>query len=256
MASEPVWRRKTQAEAAKARLAVEEAKRRVAAKRARVGSLDLQCAALEGANERQRAAAGRLQQWLAAQTSAAQPVQEALREKKAELVAQLFGLLPVFPTMQGSLRVVNFELPDEDAYHNMDPDEAAAVAGYFVKISSLMGVYLEIALPNEIGMESFRWTIRPRGLDVGPVSLHPRVVGTDNFKLAMKLLEQNVVRLCFDQGIVIRRGHEHEIARNLFRLVSHLDGSRRTGLGCEGPFLSRVVLPAETEEPDDGFVLV
>ncbi len=84
------------------------------------------------------------------------------------------------------------------------------------------------------------------------------MVGTDNFKLGMKLLEQNVVRLCFDQGIAIRRGHEHEIAGNLFRLVSYLDGNRRlVGLGCEGPFLSRVLLPAEKEEqPEDGFVLV
>jgi hypothetical protein len=106
-------------------------------------------------------------------------------------------------------------------------------------------------------MENHRWTIRPRGLDVAAVSLHPRVVGTDNFKLGLKLLEQNVVRLCFDQGIAIRRGHEHEIAANLFRLVSYLDGRRLVGLGCEGPFASRVVLPPEKEEqPEDGFVLV
>jgi hypothetical protein len=131
--------KKSQAEVAKTRLAVEEVKWRLAAKRARVQSLGQQCAALEEDNAKRAAAVARLRQWLAAQP-AAQPVQEALREKKAELVAQLFGLLPVFPTMQNSLRVVNYELPDENAYHNMDPDEAAAVAGYFVKISSLMGM--------------------------------------------------------------------------------------------------------------------
>ncbi len=244
---------------AQTRAAIEEARRRVAAKREHIVVLQAQAKAQGEDNAATSDRVAALRHWLARQ-SRTDPQQEALQDKKTELVAQLFGLVPVFPTIQNTIRIVNFELPNEEAYAAMDPDEAAAVAGYFVKISSLMGMYLEIALPNEIGVENHRWTIRPRGVELASVSLHPRVAGVDGFKLGMKLLEQNVVRLCFEQGIAIRRGHEHEIASNLFRLVSFMDGNRRNvGLGCEGPFANRVVLPSEAEpeeKPEDGFVLV
>ncbi len=74
--------------------------------------------------------------------------------------------------------------------------------------------------------------------------------------MAMKLLEQNAVRLCYDQGIIIRRGHEHEIAQNLFRLISYLSNDKSVGLGSSGPFVERVTLPARSHREDEEFVLV
>jgi hypothetical protein len=230
----------------------------------------------KGEVERERAQIEALQRAVVVRQAAGSSSSDLLRDKKVELVAQLFGLLPVFPTIQSTIRIVNFAVRTDEAYHDMDPDEAAAVASYFVKITSLMGKYLEvcsvpffffffffflckvcqISLPNEIGTDNHRWTIRPRGVNLAPISLHPRVAGPESFKMAMKLLEQNAVRLCFDQGIAIRRGHEHEIAQNLFRLVSFLSNDKGVGLGSSGPFPERVVVPAKSHREDDEFVLV
>lgn len=89
------------------------------------------------------------------------------------------------------------------------------------------------------------------------MSLHPRVAGVESFKMALKLLQQNAVRLCYDQGLAVRRGHEHEIAQNLFRLISFMSSNRSAaGLGASGPFPERVIVPAKSHREVDEFVLV
>lgn len=191
------------------------------------------------------------------------PYQADLRAKKQELVSQLMGLLPVFPTPRNTLRVVNFEIPLEEAYETMADDESAAIVGYFVKLSSLLGRYLEISVPNVVSLSpEFRWMIRARGSpvtgqDMDPVPLHPRTAGIDAFRIALSLLQQNVVRLCFDQGITVRPGCESKIAQNIHLLVSHVEPNPnlRIGLGWEGPFPTRVTLPEERLSEED-FVLV
>ena len=192
-------------------------------------------------------------QWLETARQTA-PLENELRAKKQELVAQLFGLLPVFPTLQGTMRVVNFETPKDEAYHLMDMDECAAITGYFVKLSALLGRYLEVSLPNRLSLDQHRWMIRARGSPttgepIPPVPLNPRVAGMDAYRVGLTLLQQNVVRLCFDQGISIRPGHEHELSQNLHRLITF------SGLGSDGPFPRRLRLPEEQLSEED-FVMV
>ena len=190
------------------------------------------------------------------------PLHEDLQQKKQELAAQLFGLLPVFPTLQETMRVVNFEVPMTEAYHLMDMDECAAITGYFVKLSALLGRYLEVALPNKLSLEQHRWMIQARcspstGQPIPPVPLHPRVAGVEAYRVGLVLLQQNVVRLCFDQGIAVRSGHEHEIAQNLHRLVTYVSTTgAKIGLGWDGPYHGRVTLPEEKFLEDDDFFMV
>jgi hypothetical protein len=119
------------------------AKERIALRKERTldmrALLEKERAATARENERIRA----LEKDLTMREAAGFASADALRDRKVELVTQLFGLLPVFPTIESTIRIVNFAVPSEEAYHSMDADEAAAVASYFVKITSLMGLYLE-----------------------------------------------------------------------------------------------------------------
>jgi hypothetical protein len=101
--------------------------------------------------------------------------------------------------------------------------------------------------------------IKPRSnflVDLPPAPLHPRTAGMESFKIGMSLLQQNVVRLCFDQGIAIKSGHENQIAQNLFRLVSFADAEeKKIGLGWDAPFPIRKTLPDDQLNEED-FIIV
>ena len=243
---------------AEKRAAVAEAKERIRLRKGRLAQLQQEKQGAANSVEEAKNQLKIVTEWTA-QREGLDPLHVALHQKKCELVAQLFGLLPVFPTINATVRVVNFEIPAEEAYQLMDIDECAAITAYFVKLSSLLGRYLEISLPNAIVSENFRWLIKPRSnsyADLPPAPLHPRIAGMESFKIGMSLLQQNVVRLCFDQGIAIRSGHENEIAQNLFRLVSFADSeNKKVGLGWDPPFRGRKILPEDQLNEED-FVMV
>lgn len=181
-----------------------------------------------------------------------------LRKRKQELIVVLFGLLPI-AMHEGKLRIVN--------YHNLDPsqdianmpaDQAGAIAEHLVKLTMLMARYLEVSLPNVMERRDQRWMIRQRPTlgNVEPVwfPLHPRTQGVEPFKAGMNLMAQNIVRLSFEHGIIVTRGHEHECALNLLRLVSYAEGANtQVGIGYDPPFTTYVSLP---ELDDDQFILV
>lgn len=190
-------------------------------------------------------------------------VEIALHDKKVELVSHVFGLFPVFPTINSTIKIVNFEIPGDENYSNLPPEDAATIASYFVKIVSLMGKYLEVALPNTVRRDpNFRWTIQSRSTGQPPeapqLPLHPRTGGADAYKAAMDLLAQNVVQLLFDQGMIVKRGHEKEIAQNLFHLISYTERERRIGLGWSGPWdpSERLVVKRGDSKDEEDFVIL
>lgn len=183
----------------------------------------------------------------------------ALRARKLELVAQLMSLLPVVPSVEGRMRIVNWDVPAGEQYWLVAPDQAAAMVEHLAKVVALLSRYLESPLPNIVERrEGHRWCIRARGTGQPPeppwMPLHPRAAGVEGFRAGLVLLGQNVIRLCFDHGILIRRGHEHELARNIHRLTTYDAPETRCGIGFKGPFEAFVTLPDVVD--DDDFVLV
>eukprot|EP00029_Vermamoeba_vermiformis_P010116 TRINITY_DN5263_c0_g1_i2.p1 TRINITY_DN5263_c0_g1~~TRINITY_DN5263_c0_g1_i2.p1 ORF type:complete len:774 (+),score=108.71 TRINITY_DN5263_c0_g1_i2:14-2335(+) len=144
------------------------------------------------------------------------------------VISDLLSIMPLNPrpSNEDEMEFIAFFLPRNGDYSTKREDFLSAAFGNIVLFVSLLAKYLRVNLPFRMafkGSSSLIWK---------PNDDHRFVLNfTDKtIKIALRLLNENILHLCFTQGILFRAQRpDMYTLLNLFSLIRHKN------LGCELP---------------------
>eukprot|EP01114_Cavostelium_apophysatum_P008123 TRINITY_DN2041_c0_g1_i1.p1 TRINITY_DN2041_c0_g1~~TRINITY_DN2041_c0_g1_i1.p1 ORF type:complete len:720 (-),score=189.05 TRINITY_DN2041_c0_g1_i1:12-2171(-) len=162
-------------------------------------------------------------------------IYDKLSKHRKYLIVELLSFFPLNPVTENEYAIVNIKLPQ--AYLNWIglPLEAVATAcGYVVHLLSVATVYLDVCLPYKMlfsGSRSLIWRDGSRYEKKEAQDKRYLLYKEDeeDFRIALDMLNWNVVHFCLSQGIMISQDKQE------FTLANLLHALRSPLLGLPGP---------------------
>jgi len=152
---------------------------------------------------------------------------EKLAKYRKYLIAEFFSFFPLNPHSERECAIINIKIPNSSTdWANFPTEVMAAALGYLVHMLNIIIMYLDLCLPYKMkffGSHSLIWR---------DGSSRKYILNNNNerdFKVALEMLNWNVIHLCIYQGVNINLDKYEEILLNLLAVI------RSPYLGIEGP---------------------
>jgi len=152
-----------------------------------------------------------------------------LAHQRRTLISELLSFFPVNPSSgsENDSRIIELILPNNGVYTNYPAELLPAALGYVAHVVHLVTAYLGVMLPYPIEFAGARSAVRNSD---DPPRRYP-LYGTrfGDMDVGVRLLNNNIVYLCYTQGLCIPRSMYNQTLPNLMLLL------RSPTLGWPGP---------------------
>jgi hypothetical protein len=152
-----------------------------------------------------------------------------LAHRRRALITELLTLFPINPSPNSDEHslIINIILPNNGIYSSFPPETLSAALGNVAHVVYLLSSYLGVVLPCPIDFAGSRSSIRTNEEPSRRFPLYGTRVG--DMEVGTRLLNYDIVQLCYSQGVSISRSAYAHTLPNLLALL------RSPTLGWPGP---------------------